>query len=609
MIDVNVQIKDERNGEELNLYPTSKGYNIIVSENPLITLDEWIESQLRLNVKFNSAITKMDTVENNAEENQNAYSSFRINNKLIDSTLKEDTIIFEFGDLLTTEIEDKTIKVNAVKQDAQADESNPGLMSPEQVAKLNGIEDNANKYIHPNSGVSPDTYLRVNVDKKGHVTSGSNDQLSISEGGTGARSLVDAKRNLEIPELTLNTLSETATAPVSSRELYRVFETKANKEHGNHVPDSEIPNNQRFLREGNTWSEIWKGTEDNAGILKLTDDRESLEEYTAVTPKMVRKTLDDAKKYVRDQINELINGAEDSYDTLKELQDYIKEHGDFMQALSDLVATKVTKIEGKGLSTNDFDDVQVQKLRKAYEWVSQYDDTENPEYNAIIKLQKNGHDLEINNRVVNIPVPTKVSDIENDTGYITKHPDIATNTNTNTESTLSMGGSFNIIDSLVRDSNNHVTSYNIKTLTLPSSSTVSNQLEVRVDDDTYLLFDGSLRKVINFIPGDNIKIESTERGIKFTPTYQTADILHDGLMPRDMYSKLNGIANNANNYSLPTAGIDSLGGVKTTSTVTDTNYYTPSPIVAGVPYYKKSSVDVLTSDPVNPPIGYMWIKE
>ena len=172
--------------------------------------------------------------------------------------------------------------------------------------------------------MSPDTYLRVNVDKQGHVASGSNDQLSIYEGGTGARTLSDAKKNLEIPELTLENISETATAPVASKELFRLFDTKAEKEHGNHVPNSEVPNSQRFLREGNTWSEIWKGTENNAGILKLTDDRESLEEYTAVTPKMVRKTLDDAKKYVRDQINELINGAEDSYDTLKELQDYIK---------------------------------------------------------------------------------------------------------------------------------------------------------------------------------------------------------------------------------------------------------------------------------------------
>lgn len=49
--------------------------------------------------------------------------------------------------------------------------------------------------------------------------------------------------------------------------------------------------------------------------------------------------------------------------------------------------------------------------------------------------------------------------------------------------------------------------------------------------------------------------------------------------------KLAGIAANANNYSLPTAG-STLGGVKTTSTVSSTTGLTAVPIINGVPYYK-----------------------
>lgn len=52
--------------------------------------------------------------------------------------------------------------------------------------------------------------------------------------------------------------------------------------------------------------------------------------------------------------------------------------------------------------------------------------------------------------------------------------------------------------------------------------------------------------------------------------------------------KLAGIAEGANKYTLPTAG-SSLGGVKTTSSVTDVNGYTPVPIVGGVPYYKDTN--------------------
>ena len=50
-------------------------------------------------------------------------------------------------------------------------------------------------------------------------------------------------------------------------------------------------------------------------------------------------------------------------------------------------------------------------------------------------------------------------------------------------------------------------------------------------------------------------------------------------------TKLNNIADGANNYTLPVASNTILGGVKTTSNVSDTSDYTPCPIVNGVPYY------------------------
>lgn len=71
-------------------------------------------------------------------------------------------------------------------------------------------------------------------------------------------------------------------------------------------------------------------------------------------------------------------------------------------------------------------------------------------------------------------------------------------------------------------------------------------------------------------------------------TYSVATSSANGLMSSDDKSKLDGIAKNANNYSLPTAGT-SLGGVKTTSTVTSTTGLTACPIISGVPYYKDTN--------------------
>ena len=59
-------------------------------------------------------------------------------------------------------------------------------------------------------------------------------------------------------------------------------------------------------------------------------------------------------------------------------------------------------------------------------------------------------------------------------------------------------------------------------------------------------------------------------------------------------NKLAGIAEKANNYTLPTAGT-TLGGVKTTSTVTSTSGYTPVPIINGVPYYKDTNTTYSTA--------------
>lgn len=53
-------------------------------------------------------------------------------------------------------------------------------------------------------------------------------------------------------------------------------------------------------------------------------------------------------------------------------------------------------------------------------------------------------------------------------------------------------------------------------------------------------------------------------------------------------TKLAGIATGANKYTLPTAGT-SLGGVKTTSTVSSSSGYTACPIIGGVPYYKDTN--------------------
>lgn len=57
---------------------------------------------------------------------------------------------------------------------------------------------------------------------------------------------------------------------------------------------------------------------------------------------------------IDNRINALVGGAPAAFDTLKEIADYLATHKNEYTALVTLVGTKVDKVSGKGLSTNDF---------------------------------------------------------------------------------------------------------------------------------------------------------------------------------------------------------------------------------------------------------------
>lgn len=66
--------------------------------------------------------------------------------------------------------------------------------------------------------------------------------------------------------------------------------------------------------------------------------------------------------YVGQRLSELINGAPETADTLKELSDLINTNKDVIDALNTAIGNKVDKVTGKGLSTNDFTTALLTKL-------------------------------------------------------------------------------------------------------------------------------------------------------------------------------------------------------------------------------------------------------
>lgn len=82
--------------------------------------------------------------------------------------------------------EGKILKYSSDGTAVWADE-NTGLMTPADKVKLNGIEANANKYTHPESGVTAGTYSFITLDKYGHITNVTNPTTLAGYGITDAK--------------------------------------------------------------------------------------------------------------------------------------------------------------------------------------------------------------------------------------------------------------------------------------------------------------------------------------------------------------------------------------------------------------------------------------
>lgn len=80
------------------------------------------------------------------------------------------------------------------------------------------------------------------------------------------------------------------------------------------------------------------------------------------------------------------------------------------EKIKNLLSTKVDKVDGKGLSTNDYTSDEKTKLANI---------AAGAQVNVLEGIQKNGTNVTITNKIANISVPTATSDLTNDSGFIT----------------------------------------------------------------------------------------------------------------------------------------------------------------------------------------------
>ena len=74
------------------------------------------------------------------------------------------------------------------------------------------------------------------------------------------------------------------------------------------------------------------------------------------------KALEDAKSYTDEEIALLMNNSSTAVDSIMELAAAMQENEDVVAALNEAIGKKVDKVEGKGLSSNDYTNEEKEKL-------------------------------------------------------------------------------------------------------------------------------------------------------------------------------------------------------------------------------------------------------
>lgn len=101
------------------------------------------------------------------------------------------------------------------------------------------------------------------------------------------------------------------------------------------------------------------------------------------------------------------------------------------EKIKGLVSGKVDKVDGKGLSTNDYTSDEKTKLAGI---------ASGAQVNVLEGIQRNGDTITLTNKIANITVPTKTSDITNDSGFVTSSSvPTATSTTPKMDGTAAVG--------------------------------------------------------------------------------------------------------------------------------------------------------------------------
>ena len=263
--------------------------------------------------------SKLDGIASGAEVNQNAFSKFMVDSTPISANSKTDTVTLVAGTnvTLTPDAAAKTVTITTKDTTYEAaTTSKAGLMSITDKTKLDNINNGAE--------VNQNAFSKFTVGDTTISSTNKTDTLTLVAG-----------------------TNVTLTPDASGKKV--TITTK----------DTTYSN----------------ATTSNAGLMS-TDDKSKLDGIATGANKTVVDTAISATSTnpvqnkvikaefdtVNARIDDITNGADEALNSFKEFKDYLDNHQEEYEALVAISENKVDKVDGKGLSTNDFTTAYKSKL-------------------------------------------------------------------------------------------------------------------------------------------------------------------------------------------------------------------------------------------------------
>lgn len=406
----------------------------LVEGDDEITIVEATESESGL--MSASDKVKLNGIQENAQANQNAFSNVIVGDKIITADNTTDTFTIIAGDnvILTSDEDNNGVTITAKDTTYGAAGASLGLVktggdatiidgvitiaeldskvekvdgkglstndyTTDEKNKLAGIESGANNYSLPVAtsdvlgGIKSGT--DITVDSAGNVSVNDDSHNHIVANVDGLQSTLDGKVD-KVDGKGLSTNDLTAT-------LKSNYDTAYTHSQQTHAPTDAEKNVIIGVQKNGTDLTIDSNRKVNITVPTKTSDLTNDSNFATITD------VDNAKV--------IVDSALSSTSTNPVQNKIINAKFDSVQASID---GKVDIEAGKGLSTNDLTNALKSNYDAAYTHSQQVHAPADAEANVIVGIQKNGTDLTVDsNKKVNITVPTKISDLTNDSGFAT----------------------------------------------------------------------------------------------------------------------------------------------------------------------------------------------